>query len=163
MQAPAAVQRRDRPVGLVGSQAAALIPSLDHLRDDACAILRAAIEAADPSPLVTAALAAQSPAFPCASKNVHLIAAGKAAWPMAQALCAALRITTGVAAGRRGQGSLPAQVEWIEGPHPLPDDRSLRAAVRALDLAAGVRASGDALVVLLSGGGSSMLAAPAPG
>ncbi len=53
-------------------------------------------------------------------------------------------------------------VEVIEAGHPFPDENSLRAATRALQIAHELEA-GDRLVVLLSGGGSAVLAAPAPG
>jgi hydroxypyruvate reductase len=53
-------------------------------------------------------------------------------------------------------------VELIEAGHPVPDENSLRAARRALAIAGGLEA-GDRLLVLLSGGGSALLAAPVPG
>jgi len=65
-------------------------------------------------------------------------------------------------------GHLPASgaswngVEVIEAGHPFPDENSVRAAGRALDIARQLEA-GDRLVVLLSGGGSAALAAPVPG
>lgn len=65
-------------------------------------------------------------------------------------------------------GHLPASgaswpgVEVIEAGHPFPDENSVRAAARALDIAHGLDA-GDRLIVLLSGGGSAVLSAPAPG
>jgi len=49
------------------------------------------------------------------------------------------------------------------GGHPLPDAESFRAGAEALRLADANRARGDTLVVLLSGGASAMLAAPADG
>jgi hydroxypyruvate reductase len=49
------------------------------------------------------------------------------------------------------------------GAHPVPDEASVEAATRALALAREARASGGLLVVLLSGGASAMMAAPAPG
>lgn len=52
-------------------------------------------------------------------------------------------------------------VELIEAGHPYPDENSIRAAERALEIARGLDA-GDRLLVLLSGGGSALLAAPAP-
>jgi glycerate 2-kinase len=52
-------------------------------------------------------------------------------------------------------------VEVIEAGHPYPDENSVRAAHRALELAGGLEA-GDRLLVLLSGGGSALMAAPAP-
>ncbi|QXQ06144.1 glycerate kinase [Sphingosinicellaceae bacterium] len=53
-------------------------------------------------------------------------------------------------------------VELIEAGHPYPDQDSVRAAHRALELAHGLEA-GDHLLVLLSGGGSALLAAPVKG
>ena len=53
-------------------------------------------------------------------------------------------------------------IELIEAGHPFPDESSVRAAHRALELVRGLEA-GDHLLVLLSGGGSALLAAPARG
>ena len=49
------------------------------------------------------------------------------------------------------------------GAHPVPDAASVEAGRRALLLARGARERGDPLVVLLSGGASSMMAVPADG
>jgi len=83
---------------------------------------------------------------------------------MTHAACTALgeRVVDGVAVGLRGDGTLSQRITWIDGAHPLPDQRSERAALRALELAS-LRQGAGTLLVLLSGGGSSMLAAPAPG
>lgn len=55
---------------------------------------------------------------------------------------------------------LPTGTEWFEGGHPLPTEGSVAAATRALSIAQ--RASADDLmVVLLSGGGSALMALPA--
>jgi glycerate 2-kinase len=51
-------------------------------------------------------------------------------------------------------------VEIQTAGHPLPDERSERAGRRALDLAASGPAA-EALIVLLSGGASAMMAVPA--
>jgi glycerate 2-kinase len=55
-----------------------------------------------------------------------------------------------------------AGVEVIEAGHPYPDEHSVRAAHRALAMASTLEA-GDKLLVLLSGGGSALLAAPTSG
>ena len=49
------------------------------------------------------------------------------------------------------------------GAHPIPDERSVAAGSAALELAASARRRAECLVVLLSGGASAMLAAPAEG
>ena len=58
--------------------------------------------------------------------------------------------------------ALPGDIEYFTGGHPVPTPGSLAAGRRALDVA---RATGpdDVLVVLLSGGASSLLEAPADG
>jgi glycerate 2-kinase len=53
-------------------------------------------------------------------------------------------------------------IEVIEAGHPVPDENSVRGAGRALALAHGLGPS-DRLLVLLSGGGSALAAAPADG
>jgi glycerate 2-kinase len=61
----------------------------------------------------------------------------------------------------------PSGIEWpgvevIEAGHPFPDDSSVYAAEKALALAHSLQ-PGDQLLVLLSGGGSALLAAPTRG
>jgi glycerate 2-kinase len=78
-----------------------------------------------------------------------------------------------IAAGKAGPGMAEAFMERhgartrallvARGGHPLPDAESFAAGARALALADENRARGDTLVVLLSGGASAMLAAPAEG
>ena len=72
-------------------------------------------------------------------------------------------VTSSLGAGPRGTGSLPSHAEWIEAAHPLPDAESVRAARRACELADRSKREGSLLLVLLSGGASSMLALPAEG
>lgn len=84
---------------------------------------------------------------------------------MAQAAVAFLgtRLAGGVVCGSPGAGILPRELEWVQGAHPLPDWRSVHAARRALDRAAYAAQNDELLLVLLSGGGSAMLALPAAG
>lgn len=53
-------------------------------------------------------------------------------------------------------------LEWVVGGHPLPDAGSVDAGRRALALARSLSGD-DVLLVLLSGGASSLMALPAPG
>jgi len=55
------------------------------------------------------------------------------------------------------------EVRVAAGSHPVPDAESVKAGVEALALAAQSCVRGDRLVVLLSGGASSMLVSPAEG
>src|SRR5207237_5456916 len=52
------------------------------------------------------------------------------------------------------------RVELLRAPHPLPDARSVAAAVRAIDLA---REAPGLVLALISGGTSSLVAAPIDG
>jgi hydroxypyruvate reductase len=54
------------------------------------------------------------------------------------------------------------QVEVVEASHPVPDERGVAATRRILDMVSDLGAE-DTVVCLLSGGGSSLLCAPAPG
>jgi hydroxypyruvate reductase len=99
--------------------------------------------------------------------RVSLIAVGKAAAAMAE--IALDRLPTPAAAlvvTRHGHATdklaCRPGVELIEAGHPYPDAASVRAADRALEIARQLEAQ-DQLLVLLSGGGSALLAAPAPG
>ena len=60
-----------------------------------------------------------------------------------------------------GNEPLPPGLEWFDAAHPSPDAASEAAGLRALAVAAQSGADGT-LIVLLSGGASSMLAVPAP-
>jgi hydroxypyruvate reductase len=92
-----------------------------------------------------------------------IVAAGKAAWPMAAAVANARMHAHGIVAGTPiGALVLPSSFERFEAGHPVPNAASVAAALRALDCAAGLN-DGDVMLVLLSGGASAMLAAPAEG
>jgi hydroxypyruvate reductase len=53
-------------------------------------------------------------------------------------------------------------IEVVEASHPVPDDRGVAATRRILEIVSGLSPE-DTVVCLLSGGGSSLLCAPAPG
>jgi glycerate 2-kinase len=93
-----------------------------------------------------------------------VIAVGKAAAAMTAAFLDVphLRAEQVLAIGTHATAPLPASVEWIESRHPFPDARSEAAAERALAIAEGVH-SGDVLILLISGGASSLMAAPLDG
>jgi hydroxypyruvate reductase len=98
------------------------------------------------------------------SRPLHVVAAGKAAAAMAAAFTSIphLAISHAIAIGTHAHASLPASVEWIASSHPYPDARSETAGSRALAIAQRVH-SGEALVILLSGGASALMAVPMPG
>lgn len=131
----------------------------------------AAIKAADPAAQVKAY------ANNILSSHAHfgfrrtvLLAVGKAAPSMAMAL---LESTGGIV--DRGlvitsRGSLKGHdfsaspgIEAIESAHPLPDQSSLMASGKALEMLYETQAEDTLVICLLSGGASSLLSAPAKG
>ena len=126
------------------------------LRQDADAIIRAAIAAVLPDEAVRRALKGRH--FP---GRVLLVAAGKAAWQMARAAVEALGpVDAGVVVTKYGhvQGQLPG-VACYEAGHPVPGENSFRATQAALDLVAGAKET-DTVLFLLSGGGSALFEKP---
>lgn len=95
-----------------------------------------------------------------------VLAAGKAAVAMAAAAHWILgdRIE-GVALTRYGHSGdlvLPKSIEVVEAAHPVPDHKGEMAARKVLDLATALTEQ-DRCIVLLSGGGSALLALPGHG
>lgn len=121
------------------------------------ALFDAALAAADPQQ----ALAGHMPG-PVTGRTV-LTGAGKAAAAMARAFEALWPgPLEGFVLTRYGHAIPCDRVEILEASHPVPDDSGERAARRMLDLARGLGPD-DQLIFLASGGGSALLALPAPG
>lgn len=98
--------------------------------------------------------------------RVALLAVGKAAVPMARAAHEVLggrvdEVLIAAPSYDSGEG-LPPGSRLIRAGHPVPNEGSLEAGTAALTLA-GRLGPGDLLLVLLSGGGSSLMAAPVEG
>jgi hydroxypyruvate reductase len=128
---------------------------------DAPTILRAlfdaAVAAADPARLLPGRLPP-----PPAGRTV-VVGAGKAAASMAAAFEREWHgALEGLVVTRYGHNVPCARIEVVEAAHPVPDAAGRAAAGRTLELAEGLTAD-DLLVCLISGGGSALLALPAPG
>jgi hydroxypyruvate reductase len=93
-----------------------------------------------------------------------VIAAGKASGAMLNAWAAGSSVPVRhmLAIGPERPATLPQGAAWQDAGHPLPDDGSVAGARRALEMASQAR-PGDLLLVLLSGGGSALMALPAEG
>ncbi len=119
-----------------------------------------ALQAAAPSVCLPPALEAYLP------KPALVLGTGKAAASMTAAFCAHWSAPTrGLAVTRYGHGLKPGEtsggVEIVEAGHPSPDAASLAAGARLLELAASAHED-EYLICLISGGGSSLAAAPLP-
>lgn len=130
------------------------------------AILRrafeSALEAVAPERLVPEALARIEQHGPAV-----VLGAGKGAAAMAAAFHAHWRAPVrGYVVTRYGHGLKPGEesgaIEIVEAGHPSPDEASVAAGRKLLDLA-GSHASDERLFVLVSGGGSALASAPIAG
>jgi len=145
--------------------------TLQRLRPLARRIFAAALRAADPDPLVRRFLSLDrrtvavdgTPFTLGAAGRVLVLAAGKAAAPMARAAeqCLGPLVGSGLAVVKDGHGLDLERVQVVEAGHPVPDRHSVNAAERMLRMAASADGN-DLLLCLLSGGASALLAAPAP-
>jgi len=93
--------------------------------------------------------------------GVRLLGLGKAACGMARGAATALGEVRGLVASNLAS-PLPKDVRFLQGSHPVPDERSERAG-RALLAEAGSLAPDETAIFLVSGGGSAIAAAPSSG
>jgi len=92
-----------------------------------------------------------------------VIGAGKASAQMARAFELAWDgPITGLVVTRYGYAEACEHLEIVEASHPVPDEAGFEAARRMMALVQGLGAD-DLIVALISGGGSALLPAPAPG
>jgi hydroxypyruvate reductase len=121
------------------------------------ALFNAALAAADPQQAIARALPA------AVRGRTVVVGAGKASAAMARAFERAWPGPLGgLVVTRHGHAAPCNRIEIVEASHPVPDAAGQAAARRILDLAKSLDAS-DQLVFLVSGGGSALLALPAPG
>lgn len=127
------------------------------LRKDADAIIAASLAAVQPDEAVQRALSG----LPARSGKTLLVAAGKAAWQMAQAAVKILgHVDGGVVITKYDhvKGPIPG-VECCEAGHPVPDESSFACTAKALELVTGLTKQ-DTVLFLLSGGGSALFEDP---
>jgi hydroxypyruvate reductase len=129
------------------------------LKEDLLACVERALEAARPGPRVTEVVARELAEAP----SVHVVAVGKAAVGMADGAAVALgeRLASGlVVTTAPGPPQAPGGFRLRTAGHPVPDESSVAAAHEVVDQLDRLGAE-DALLFLLSGGGSALLTWPA--
>jgi glycerate 2-kinase len=120
-------------------------------------MFQAAVNAAAPALCVPAHLP------PRPKGRTVVVGAGKAAASMAAAVEAHWNgPIEGLVVTRYGHGVPCRHIEVVEASHPVPDEAGSKAARRILDKISGLTAD-DLVLVLISGGGSALLALPADG
>ena len=142
-------------------QAALLSPQRTAANAEPRALLRDLFDTAVASVSASHCLPPHLPAPP--KGRTVVIGAGKAAAAMAQAVEANWPgELSGLVVTRYGHGADCKRIEVVEAAHPVPDEAGARAAQRMVELVRGLTAD-DLVLCLISGGGSALLAAPAPG
>jgi glycerate 2-kinase len=126
-------------------------------------ILSAAMDAADPSNAIRAALT-QRVAWIASAQRVFLFSIGKAGIRMAEAALPFVvdRLAGGLVITKHASRGTLGRVAVMEAGHPLPDARSLDAGRRVEELLSRLSPD-DLLICLLSGGASALMAAPRDG
>lgn len=131
------------------------------MREDAEKIYTGAITASLPDSAVREALRSFSPP----SGRLILVAIGKAAWQMAHTATEYLSgigvaLDAGAVITKYGhlKGEIPG-VEMYEAGHPIPDEMGVFATERVLSITKGL-AEDDAVLFLISGGGSALFESP---
>lgn len=120
-------------------------------------LFRAAVERAQPALAISRFL----PKKP--KGRTIVIGAGKASAQMARAFEEAWDgPLSGLVVTRYGYAEKCQHIEIVEAAHPVPDAAGFAAARRIVELVGGLSAD-DLVVALISGGGSSLLPAPAEG
>lgn len=131
---------------------------MKQIREDANRIITEAIQKVLPDEAVTQALKGKS----FSGGRLYVIAAGKAAWQMAQTASNLLgeKIKNGIVITKyeHVMGTIP-NMTCYEAGHPIPDENSFLATQAALDLVTNLNPD-DTVLFLLSGGGSALFEKP---
>lgn len=141
-------------------------------RDLLCGLFEAAVAAADPALVLPPCLDRFLPDPAAIPGRLVVVGAGKAAAAMAAAVEAWAEARwqragigvplVGLVVTRYGHGVPTRRIRVLEAAHPVPDAAGEAAAATMLALVRSLTPD-DRLLVLLSGGGSALLAAPLPG
>lgn len=116
----------------------------------------AAVRAADPMLRVPSCLP------PRPDGRLLVVGGGKASARMAEAVETEWGPCEGLVVTRYGYARPCRGIEIVEAAHPVPDEAGVLATRRMLDLLSGL-GEDDAVLALISGGGSALLCAPAEG
>ena len=135
-------------------------------------LLEAGLEAADPTFAIKKTLSVEESTLRVGEKGYNLntfdrimcVGAGKVSVEMALALEHILgpRILGGCLATKDIPEYRPKNIKLFKASHPIPNKRSVQASEKILSLTQSLTQR-DLLFVLISGGASSLIAAPAPG
>ncbi len=125
------------------------------LKRDADKIIDAAIKKVMPKEAVMRALGQLK-----LSGNVYIVAVGKAAYSMAEAVSEIIPYKKGIVITKYDhvKGDLK-DIECFEAGHPIPDENGIRATQKVIELVESLTEK-DTILFLLSGGGSALFEKP---
>jgi glycerate 2-kinase len=139
---------------------------LKKIRKDVLDILAFASYAVDPYNVVKSRFDGKKIIFESETvdvsgfKNIFLVGLGKASVGMAEAVCDSIGITQGAVITNDSSKKISRDnIATFVGSHPIPDQKSIDATEKVLDVISGCDEE-DLLIVLISGGGSSLLCKP---
>jgi len=92
-------------------------------------------------------------------KSIFLFAFGKGSIKMVKGVISKLDVYEGVVIGNIETNDLPQNIEYIKGDHPIPGEGSLLGGKKLIELAKETEEN-DLSIVLISGGGSSLVEDP---
>jgi len=97
-------------------------------------------------------------------ENIYVIGAGKATQPVCLALEEILgeKITAGLVSLKCGESHQLNRIEIVDAAHPVPDENSLAAAQRMVEIARKA-GPGDIVIAVITGGSSALLVWPLEG
>jgi glycerate 2-kinase len=147
--------------------------------DSVARILETALRAASPAEAVRKALHREGNQLEIAMttydlshyRQFYVTGCGKAGAPMAQAVVQILGsdFSDGIVIVKEGHigsspdvDTVPARMEVIEAGHPVPDQRGMLATQKVIQFVKNA-SEDDLIFCVISGGGSALLTAPAPG
>jgi glycerate-2-kinase len=92
--------------------------------------------------------------------NIYIVGFGKASIGMAQAVCDCVNVTKGVIVSNDSSIKLTSdRTEVVIGGHPIPNNRSIQGTKKIIEVVKRC-SKNDLLIVLVSGGGSTLLCKP---
>ncbi|APG45601.1 glycerate kinase type-2 family protein [Phaeobacter porticola] len=136
---------------------------MTNLRSFATDLFTAAVARADPEAALETALQQYPPNLPTNKGHLILVALGKAAIPMLRRAMQILpRAEAALAVTNPENRAELDGAQVMSGAHPVPDHTSVNAGLALRKAVTGLDSS-DRVIALISGGGSSLAAVPAPG
>ncbi len=134
-----------------------------NLRDRARALFQVACEAADPGIALSRAMQSHPLPVPDPGGKLRIVAIGKAAVPMAEALLPRLNTPFEALVVTNYENARPVAGAIVNAAgHPVPDANGEMAAIAVEALLLNARPA-DRVIALISGGGSALLPAPVAG